>query len=137
MTNRRIRLPTNPDAGGRDMGLSVCAACPCGYEPPLLMIGGGMMNFQEFCAFPAYCAEGGHLVTVNMFDDPPRCPRHARAVPRPFDDAELRGDTGGDPVATWTMPGSERHLVLTDGRYLCPKCHGFSLRFSDGGMLWD
>jgi hypothetical protein len=98
------------------------------------MIGGGMSNFMEYCAFPAYCAKGNHLMTINLFDNPPRCRKH-RAEPTPYDDAALIGELGENVVASWNY--DERTATLTDGYYFCPACHNFTLRFSDYGPMWD
>lgn len=41
-------------------------------------------------------------------------------------------------VADWNMQGQlVRKLVLTDGKYRCPKCGEMSLEFSDSGVFWD
>lgn len=122
------------------MGSSVIASCSCGFETPPLMIGGGMMNFHEFCAFPAYCAKGNHLVTVNMFDSPLRCTRRHKSVPVPYNDDSLIKKLGENIVAEWNI-GEEffgkLHFQLTDGQYFCPSCHEFTMTFSEGGIMWD
>ncbi len=118
------------------MGASAIARCLCGYESPLLMIGGGMLNFNEFCAFPAYCAEGSHLVTVNMFDRPLACPDGHKSVPVPYNAPSLQIERGDAVVVSWNL-WPKRTIQLTNGRYLCPTCHEARLSFSDGGVLWD
>jgi len=41
-------------------------------------------------------------------------------------------------VADWYMKAElGRELVLTDGKYRCPKCGKMSLEFSEGGLYWD
>ena len=114
------------------MGSSVVAVCPCGYKTPPLMIGGGMSNFNEYCAFPAYCAKGNHLLTINLFDNSRRC---HRAKPTPYDNAALVGDLGENVVASWKF--GEQSAVLTDGHYFCPDCHNNTLQFSNYGLMWD
>ena len=119
------------------MGCSVVASCPCGYQSSLLMIGGGMMDFTYSCAFPAYCSEGKHLVTVNMFDKPRRCPDGHLKASIPYNDASLINVPGTIEVTSWKYSDHEPEAQLTDGLYFCPICHAFSLTFIDGGLLWD
>lgn len=118
------------------MGCSIIAACDtCGFQSEPLMIGGGMQDFHRLCAFPAYCAKGDHLLTVNHFDSPPRCAEHD-SIATPYDDAALIGEPGSACVVTWRY-GSDHEAVLTDGHYFCPDCHRNTLRFSDYGLMWD
>lgn len=45
---------------------------------------------------------------------------------------------GSQVVASWNMEDAlGRELLLSDGDYKCPACGAITLRFSDGGMLWD
>lgn len=116
------------------MGCSAIASCPCGYESPPLMIGCGMSSDRD-CLFPAYCIDGGHLITVNLFDIPLQCPDGHRAEPILYDTDTLTKERGKNVVVEWEHDG--RPLRLTDGRYLCPACHNGTLTFSDGSILWD
>lgn len=118
------------------MGVSAIARCSCGYVTPPLMIGGGMASYRHLCAFPAFCSGGDHLVMVNMFERPLRCPDGHRSEPVPYDSPPLVAERGTTVVASWRL-GPDRALELTDGRYLCPACHRESLSFADGGILWD
>ena len=95
------------------------------------MIGGGMEDFRVRCDFPAFRSEGRHLVTVNMFDKPRRCPDGHRAEPAPYNDDALVQKRGERVVAEW------KELRLTDGSYLCPVCLSPTLTFSPGGVYWD
>ena len=117
------------------MGFSVLASCPCGYRSPELMIGGGMASFRHLCAFPAYCSSGGHLVIINMFDEPLRCPCGDIKTPVPYDDESLVGVIGERVVAEWRL--GPQIFQLTDGSYLCPECRELSLTFSVGDIMWD
>lgn len=118
------------------MGTSVIATCSaCSYESPPLMIGGGMANFHELCGFPAYCAKGDHLLTINLFDASPRCQEH-RSAATPYDDPALVGEPGLNIILSWCY-GDDRNAVLTDGCYFCPACHQVMLKFSDHGLMWD
>ncbi len=116
------------------MGSIAIASCSCGYESGELMIGGGMDSFRHTCTFPAYCREGGHLVTVNMFDEPRRCPDGHKGISVPFNDGSLLEKRGPQVVASWNHQGHT--LELTNGAYLCPYCHKCRLTFAWGGM-WD
>ncbi|KAA6182588.1 hypothetical protein F2Q65_17570 [Thiohalocapsa marina] len=117
------------------MGSSVIATCSaCGYQSEPLMIGGGMADFHALCAFPAYCAKGNHLLTINLFDDPCRCRTH-RAVALPYNDPALVGEAGRNIVVSWNF--DNRTAILTDGRYFCPACHQNTLSFADYGLMWD
>ena len=56
----------------------------------------------------------------------------------PYDDLRLSGAPGEYVVASWNMKRElGRELLLTDGDYKCPACGAMTLRFSDGGALWD
>lgn len=117
------------------MGASVIAKCACGYRTPTLMIGGGMTSYRSYCAFPAYCSEGSHLVTVNMFDRPLQCPDGHGAEPLPYNSPSLIAERGAAVVASWQFGTGE--LQLTDGRYFCPACRQETLSFTEGEFLWD
>lgn len=117
------------------MGCSVTAKCKCGYESPLLMIGGGMLSSGKECLFPAYCSQGDHLVTVNLLEQPCQCPDKHLTGPVPYTHHSQIGEVGNVEVSSWGF-GSER-IVLTDGSYFCPACHQLTLRFTKGGLMWD
>ena len=115
------------------MGHSVVASCSCGYESGELMIGGGRSDFQVNCSFPAYCREGDHLVSVNMFDDLMKCPDGHKGNPIPYNDGSLIKDLG---TCVANRDHDDHPLELTYGAYFCPRCHKFELVFDDCG-LWD
>ena len=117
------------------MGHSVVASCSCGYESGELMIGGGRSDFQVNCSFPAYCREGDHLVSVNMFDDLMKCPDGHKGIPTPYNDGSLIAKRGQRRVSDWHIRGQS--LELTNGAYLCPQCHEFKLTFDFGGTMFD
>lgn len=94
-----------------------------------------MASFRDTCHFPAYCADGNHLVTVNMFDSPRRCPEGHKSEPVPYSDKSLLGKIGPRIVASWLHDAGQ--LELTNGKYLCPVCHKHTLTFADGGEMWD
>jgi hypothetical protein len=95
-----------------------------------------MTDFGEICHFPAYCKEGNRLVDVNMHAHPRRCPAGHDAEPVPYNATSLIKTLGPRVVAEWNRLDPASHVVLTDGTYLCPACHKYSLTFQDGGTMW-
>jgi hypothetical protein len=118
------------------MGCTAIASCPCGYDSGELFIGQGMTG-PDPCHFPAYCKEGNHLVDVNMLDHPRRCPAGHKMEPVPYNAKSLNKEIGLKVVADWNWLDEKNHLVLTDGRYLCPACKQYTLAFREGTMMWD
>jgi hypothetical protein len=69
---------------------------------------------------------------------PLRCPEGHGGVPVAYDDPSLIGRAGDNTVASWNVRDRlGRELVLHDGQYLCPACNAFTMRFADGGLMWD
>jgi len=122
------------------MGSAVVAKCDCGIEDTIL-IGGGMMNFKTTCFFPCLCENCHGIVQVNLLSKTMKCPECGARGPIPYDDPQLSDSPGLRNVAEWNMGNMEdrlgRKLVLTDGKYRCPKCGNMSLSFSRGGLCWD
>ena len=119
------------------MGSQVIARCDCGVEESIL-IGGGMFTFETICYFPCLCESCHRVVEVNLLGKPVSCPVCHAPNPIPYDDPRLLGAVGRHRVADWYMELElGRELVLTDGKYRCPKCGKMSLEFSDGGLCWD
>jgi len=119
------------------MGSSVIAECKCGYNLSIL-IGGGMMNFTTTCYFPCLCKKCEEVVQVNLLSRRPKCPscRTTRLIP--YDDSRVIGKMGINDIAEWNMQeGLGKDLVITDGKYYCPKCKKNNLRFLDSGLCWD
>jgi len=112
------------------MGTAVTAVCTCGVTAQIL-VGGGMATFETTCYFPGSCRSCRSVVQINMLARECQCPECEARDVIPYDDARLARAPGQRVVAQW------RGLVLTDGDYECPSCGMPSLRFSDGGMLWD
>jgi len=114
------------------MGHSVDARCVCGYTLDELLIGAGKLNFRTVCAHPALCAQGRHVVTVNLFDAVHPCPDgHSGPVLPYATTPELQVSPGSESVSTWG------EFELNDGGYRCPQCGGYTLHFSDAGLLFD
>jgi hypothetical protein len=119
------------------MGSEVVAKCDCGVGG-VILIGGGMMDFTTTCFFPCLCENCHSVVQVNLLSKAMRCPRCRAPNPIPYDDPRLAESPGKHHVAEWNMEDRlGRELVLTDGKYRCPKCGKMSLEFSDDGLCWD
>lgn len=97
-----------------------------------------MATFRELCAFPCLCRACTKIVTANLLDRPPICPDCQGDKVVPYDPEELCNERGEATVASWNISDRlGRELVLTDGRYYCPSCNSFGLRFQDAGLCWD
>lgn len=127
------------------MGSSVVAKCECGFGSESL-IGGGMFSFMTTCYFPCLCERCHDIVQVNLiqkklFGFIPikiRCPECRSTKIIPYDSPGLTDSTGNIDVASWPpIKKKGRRLVLTDGKYKCPKCGEMQLQFTQGGLLWD
>jgi hypothetical protein len=71
------------------------------------------------------------LFKANMYDPDVSCPHCDTSFVVPYDDLSL-ALTGGvvDEIFSWNSSDRlGRELRLHDGRYLCPSCDNFSLRF--------
>ncbi len=122
------------------MGSQVVAKCDCGVDE-FILIGGGMMNYTTTCFFPCLCESCHSVVEVNLLSSPMRCPECRASNPIPYDDPRLSASPGRENVAEWNMGDMEdrlgRELVLTDGKYKCPKCGKMSLEFHGILLCWD
>jgi hypothetical protein len=119
------------------MGSQVTAKCGCGVETDVL-IGGGMLNFTTTCFFPCLCENCHSIVEMNLLAKVMECPQCRALNPIAYDDPRLSGAPGHHYVAEWDMQEQlGRELVLTDGKYMCPKCGRMSLEFSTIGLCWD
>ncbi len=117
------------------MGSVIKARCDCGFEREMLL-GGGMRNSTTHCNFPLYCKECRAFLEGNLLKKGLVCPKCKSADVVPYDDANLCSRKG-DLVFNWNLEDQVgRHLVLTDGDYVCPKCGKFTLSFMDVGR-WD
>ena len=119
------------------MGCSVIASCGCGVQE-FIQVGGGMLTFTTECWFPAMCRSCHSLVIVNLLRKEMRCPKCGSRKVIPYDDPSLIRVTGDEIVASWNVESlSPSERVLTNGRYMCPKCGDPTLSFEDGGLMWD
>lgn len=119
------------------MGSQVKATCQCGYETSIL-IGGGLKNHTTTCYFPCLCDNCHNIVQVNLLAETTSCPQCQAPNPIPYDDTRLIGSLGNRKVDQWNVQARlGRELILTDGKYRCPKCGGMSLEFVGPTLLWD
>lgn len=127
------------------MGSQVNAFCECGFRSSSL-IGGGMHSFMTTCYFPCLCERCRDIVQVNLIPTKIlniitkkiRCPECRSTKIIPYDSPELTDSTGAINVVSWPpIKKKGRRLVLTDGKYKCPKCGEMSLQFTQGGLWWD
>ena len=117
------------------MGDSAIATCPCGYDSGELMVGCG--DSGPTCFFPAFCKEGNHLVEIDLYEPPLRCPEGHPGDPVPYKEASMVKTLGSRLVVDCNWPIEGQGNELTNGSYFCPACHQFTLTFQEGNALWD
>ena len=127
------------------MGSQVHAFCECGLYA-LISIGGGRYSFMTICYFPCLCERCRDIVQVNLIptkilnviSKKIRCPECKSTKIIPYDSPNLIGSPGEKIVARWNpIKKGDRQLILTDGKYKCPKCENMSLKFDESGICWD
>jgi hypothetical protein len=105
-----------------------------------------MHSFMTTCYFPCLCERCRDIVQVNLIPTKIlniitkkiRCPECRSTKIIPYDSPELTDSTGAINVVSWPpIKKKGRRLVLTDGKYKCPKCGEMSLQFTQGGLWWD
>jgi hypothetical protein len=122
--------------GEQTMGSIISAHCDCGYEIAEMFLGGGMMDFTTRCYFPHYCGERKTLFEANVFEKEIQCPECGKEGAISYDDERIC-ESEGKIVFSWNVEDEiGRELELTDGKYICPGCGKFSLRFLNIGD-WD
>lgn len=119
------------------MGMMLKAECGnCGYETIELFVGGGVKNFMERCAAPAFCARCREVVTANVKGQGPYNCDDCGAEVRIYGDPSLQGEILGEyPVFYWNIPDGDT-FILPDAKYRCPRCKQLDLRFVHAGF-WD
>jgi hypothetical protein len=124
------------------MGSSVkvlCSACSYATE---IFTGGGMLDFETNCGFPALCTRCRTVVEGNHKEARLSCPGCGDDVTS-YDDLSPTSEAGGGPVMTeWLGYEDEddeddSELTLASGAYPCPRCHAPQLRFTASGILFD
>jgi len=118
------------------MGDLVDIICDCGYQAEMLSVGGGFLDFNDVCHFPCLCLNCKEIVNADVFQKPITCPKcHGQEI-KPYDHPSLIGEQGEEIIADWHVEEIiGRALVLTDGKYYCPKCEQYSLSFLNSGCF--
>lgn len=119
------------------MGSIISAHCDCGFNRDEMGLGGGMMDFTTNCSFPYYCEDCNMLFEGNALSEKVTCPTCHKEHVYSYDTKKACGSIGEGIVFDWNVKSQiGRTLVLTDGKYICPNCHKFNLRFFQSGF-WD
>jgi len=104
----------------------------------VFLSGGGIYSFMTICYFPCLCERCRDIVQVNLISKKIRCPECKSTKIIPYDSPNLIGSPGEKIVAKWNpIKKGGRQLILTDGKYKCPKCEKMSLKFEKSGIRWD
>ena len=119
------------------MGSIVKAAClKCNYEKEV-WIGGGRLDFDSTCLFPCLCRNCHGVVQANLMAPKPECPNCSSSDIIPYDDPELIKPDVNEPITSWNVKNEiGRELLITNGKYYCPICKEFELKFHETGN-WD
>ena len=106
------------------MGFSSDAHCfACGYDTGLFL-GAGMENNHTYAAWPVKCNECKEVVTANFKSEPLSCEECHGSDVIPYTDKTLSlGDGDNESMLYWSG------LKLTNGRYCCPRCGKYELKF--------
>lgn len=119
------------------MGSSIRATCQCGFEDDAV-VGAGMLDFEEHCAFPGFCTACRSLITLDLLEPRVQCPDCGSSKVLPYDDPTLNDHSSDEVVESWGAGGRlGRTLELTRSRYFCPRCKRQSMRFEPGDVLFD
>lgn len=111
------------------MGKIVSAKCnECGYVMNDLFLGGGKLNFQTHCGYPALNQEQTEVVVRNYKNK---------------EEEESNGFMFYDSKSLYDEESLTKQFVmqnfdtfLYNANYFCPKCRKYSLRFFMTS-LWD
>jgi DNA-directed RNA polymerase subunit RPC12/RpoP len=102
-----------------------------------LLVGGGMMNFTTYSAFPYFCKNCERLVVINQLAKRQRCPKCRSSKVLPYDHPSLIRAEERQEVGRKRLEEMSGSINLTDGFYYCPSCKEFSMTFRPGEFLWD
>jgi hypothetical protein len=104
------------------MGLSITAACQCGFHSGPMLTGGGMLNYETTNYHPCLCRRCRGIVPCNIKETPVQCfGCGANAIPYGSADSESNF-TDAD---------------LWNGQHECPQCGKQTLQFQMGLICWD
>ena len=118
------------------MGYIVDGTCKqCGYEKQSMYLGSGWCSgwysLQTIAKFPYYCKVCEEVVVHNTVMKPAySC---GQLMVR-YDDPTLSKQKSEAPHKVFSLNIGNEELVLTDNDYLCPKCKGYTLRWSMVGL---
>ena len=96
-----------------------------------MALGGGRINHLIHCGFPCYCSACKSLFKADLYAADVACPNCDTSSVLPYDDPSLAptGEVVGEIFSWNTAARLGRELILHDGKYICPSCDNFSLRF--------
>lgn len=115
------------------MGSVVSAKCDCGFSKEGMRLGGGMMNHGFYCNFPHFCKQCKLFFEANLNDDV-CCPECSSKKVVSYDNKKARRCIGYHTIFSWGTKLGE--LKLTNGRYFCPYCNKYKIKFFWAGC-WD
>ena len=103
----------------------------CGYSSGVMALGVERSNHLTNCGFPFYCRLRKSLFTATVYAADVACPNCDTSSVLPYDDPSLAptGEVVGEIFSWNTAARLGRELILHDGKYICPSCDNFSLRF--------
>lgn len=120
------------------MGSSLQATCSCGYEE-YLDVGGGFEDLGAKCLAPVMDAKASRVRARNYWG--PRVKNGKSGSLTFYDQPSLRDPSAAwddaEIVFAWSSSDERPQFILRDGRFLCPKCRAFKMRFEDAGIMWD
>ena len=119
------------------MGSIVSAECKCGFKKEVMLLGGGFSDFQNKASFPYYCPVCKNLFLGNCLAKKVKCKKCISENVYPYDDKRACKKKGQE-VFEWDITDDEKDeeevtLILTDGKYICPKCNEYQLSFYSMG----
>lgn len=107
------------------MGMILNVHCArCTYRTSTTL-GGGREDFETFSEWPIHCRDCEEITTTNTTVDPQICLKCSGT------DVTLYADGNLVEHATFDTQRWGK-LTLTNGKYYCPKCGQFAVRFGDG-----
>lgn len=114
------------------MGQIATGLCSCGFISNNLILGGGI--YSDSNHFPAYCAEGAHIIAINLKAETYRCKdKNHLSAPIPYFDAQL---CKSEKVISADFNQDELSALSSERVFFCPQCKEFNLKFQGVG-LWD
>ena len=121
------------------MGSIIDAKCKCGSKKDNMFLGGGFSNFMTKASFPYYCEDCKSLFIGDRLAKKVKCKKCKSENIYPYDDKRACKRKGRE-VFKWNITDCKKDkdevvLILTDGKYICPKCGEYKLSFIDMGCF--